>query len=47
MGDIVYKALTQLFSNFILAVVFLPISIIFLGYLIYIIVMTIKEIKKK
>ena len=46
MGDIVYKASLHLFGNFLLAVVFIPMGLIFLGYLIYIIVMVIKEMKK-
>ena len=47
MGDIVYKALVEMFGNFIIAVVILPVAIIFIAYLIYIIVMSIKEFKRK
>lgn len=47
MGDIIYKALTDIFGYFIVATVILPTAIIFVAYLIYIIVMTIKEIRKK
>lgn len=47
MGDIVYKALVEMFGSFIIAVVILPVAIIFLAYLIYIIVMSIKEFKRK
>ena len=47
MGDIIYKALTDIFGNFIVAAVILPAAIIFVAYLIYIIVMTIKELRKK
>ena len=47
MGDIVYKALVEMFGNFIIAVVILPGAIIFIAYLIYIIVMSIKEFKRK
>ena len=47
MGDIVYKALVEMFGSFIIAVVVLPVAIIFLAYLIYIIVMSIKEFKRK
>ena len=47
MGDIIYKALTGIFGSFIAATVLLPAAIIFTAYLIYIIVMTIKELRKK
>lgn len=47
MGDIIYKALTDIFGSFIAATVILPAAIIFVAYLIYIIVMTIKELRKK
>ena len=47
MGDIIYEALTDMFCNFIAAVVILPVAIIFVVYLIYIIVMIIKELRKK
>lgn len=47
VGDIIDKALTGMFGNFIVAAVILPAAIIFVAYLIYIIVMTIKELRKK
>lgn len=47
MGDIIYKALTDIFGSFIAATALLPAAIIFTAYLIYIIVMTIKELRKK
>lgn len=47
VGDIIYKALTDIFGSFIAATVILPAAIIFVAYLIYIIVMTIKELRKK
>lgn len=45
VGDIIYKALTDIFGSFIAATVLLPAAIIFTAYLIYIIVMTIKELR--
>ncbi len=47
MGEIVYKAICDSASNFVLLFVILPLAIIFFGYLIYILIMTFKEIKKK
>lgn len=47
VGDIIYKALTDIFGNFIVATVIFPAAIIFVAYLIYIIVITIKELRKK
>lgn len=47
VGDIIYKALTDIFGSFIATTVLLPAAIIFTAYLIYIIVMTIKELRKK
>lgn len=47
VGDIIYKALTDIFCKFIVATVIFPAAIIFVAYLIYIIVMTIKELRKK
>ena len=47
VGDIIDKALTGMFGNFMVAAVILPAAIIFVAYLIYIIVMTIKELRKK
>ncbi len=47
MGEIVYKAICDFASNFVLLFVILPLAIIFFGYLIYILIMTFKEIKKK
>lgn len=36
VGDIIYKALTDIFGSFIAATVLLPAAIIFTAYLIYI-----------
>ena len=47
VGDIIYKALTDIFGNCMVATVIFPAAIIFVAYLIYIIVMTIKELRKK
>jgi len=47
MGEIIYQALMQSVANFFFVVMVLPAVVIFLGYLIYIIVMCIKEMKKK
>ncbi len=47
MGEIVYRALNSLVVQYLLLFVFLPVGLIFLGYLIYIVVMTIKEFRKK
>lgn len=47
MGDIVYEALVEMFGSFIIAVAILPVATIFIAYLVYIIVMTIKEFRRK
>ena len=47
MGELVYQALMQSVASFFFVVMVLPAVIIFLGYLIYIVVMCIKEMKKK
>ena len=47
MGELIYQALMQSVANFFFVVMVLPAVVIFLGYLIYIIVMCIKEMKKK
>lgn len=47
MGDVVYNAFVELFGSFIMAVVILPVAIIFLAYLVYSIVMTIREFRRK
>ena len=47
MGDIVYKAFVEMFGNFMIAVVILPVAAIFIAYVVYTIVMTIKEFKRK
>ena len=47
MGEIVYEAICDFAINFVLFSVILPLAIIFFGYLIYILIMTFKEIKKK
>ena len=47
MGEIVYRALCQMFVNFVFAVVILPVALIFAAYLVYIVVMCILEIVKQ
>ena len=47
MGEIIYRGFMQLTTNFFFAFMILPAVIIFLGYLIYIVVMCIRELKKK
>ena len=48
MGELVYQALMQsVAAFFFFAVMILPAVVIFLGYLIYIVVMCIRELKKK
>ena len=47
MGEIIYQALMQSVANFFFVVMVLPAVVIFLGYLIYIVVMCIREMKKK
>ena len=46
-GELVYQALMQSVAAFFFAVMMLPAVVIFLGYLIYIVVMCIRELKKK
>lgn len=47
MGELVYQALMQSVAAFFFTVMVLPAVVIFLGYLIYIVVMCIREMKKK
>lgn len=47
MGELVWRALGGLAGNFIAAVVLLPAGLIFLAYFAYIVVMTIRELRKK
>lgn len=47
MGEIIYEALAQYITIFFFVVMVLPAVVIFLGYLIYIVVMCIRELKKK
>lgn len=47
MGEIIYEALAQYITIFFFVVMVLPAVIIFCGYLIYIVVMCIRELKKK
>lgn len=46
MGELAWRALSALAGNFIVAVVLLPVGLIFLAYLVYIVVMTIRELRK-
>lgn len=47
MGELVWRGLSALAENFIAAAVLLPVGLIFLAYLVYIVVMTIRELRKK
>lgn len=47
MGELAWRALSALAGNFVAVVVLLPAGVIFLAYLVYIIVMTIRELRKK
>ena len=47
MGEFIYEAVAQYVTIFFLVVMVLPAVIIFCGYLIYIVVMCIREMKKK
>ena len=47
MGEFVYQALMQYVTIFFFVVMVLPAVVIFLVYLIYIVVMCIREMKKK
>lgn len=47
MGAIIEKAIYQGVGSFFLLFVLLPVAHIFFGYLIYIVIMTIKELRKK
>lgn len=47
MGEVACRALSALAGNFIAAVVLLPAGVIFLAYLGYILIMTIRELRKK
>lgn len=47
MGEFVYQVLMQFVAAFFFVVMVLPAVVIFLGYLIYIVVMCIRELKKK
>lgn len=47
MGELAYAAFVSLVAKFLFWVVFLPLALIFLGYLVFIIVESIKEWRKK
>ena len=47
MGELVYQALMQSVAAFFFAVMILPAVVIFRGYIIYIVVICIRELKKK
>lgn len=47
MSAIVEKAIYQGIGGFFFLFVILPAALIFFGYLVYIVVMTIKELRKK
>ena len=45
MGELFFQGLCRIFGNFILAVVILPAVILFASHLIYIAIMTVRELK--
>ena len=47
MGEIVCRAVCGMIGQFFLLFLILPAGLIFLGYLLYIVVMTIGEFRKK
>ena len=47
MLDILFNAICQAFGQFLLAVVLVPMGIILAGWLVYILVMTIREVRRK
>ena len=47
MGEFIYEAVAQYVTFIFFVVMVLPAVIIFCGYLIYIVVMCIRELKKK
>ena len=47
MGELVWRGLSALAGNFIAAAGRRPGGLIFLAYLVYIVVMTIRELRKK
>ena len=47
MLDIVFEWICWVFGQFILAVILVPMGVILAGYLVYILVMTIRELRKK
>ena len=47
MLDIVFEWICWVFGQFILAVILVPMGVILVGYLVYILVMTLRELRKK
>ena len=47
MLENMFNALCQAFGQFLLVVVIVPMAVILAGYLIYILVMTLRELRKK
>ena len=47
MGGVAYRALCQLFGSFFAAAVLLPVGIMLAAWLLYIVVMSIREGRKK
>ncbi len=47
MGDLVYRALCQLFGGFFAAVVLLPAGIMLAAWLLYIAVISVREWRRK
>ena len=47
MLDILFNAICQAFGQFLLAVVLVPMGVILAGYLVYILVMTLREFRRK
>lgn len=47
MGEVAYRAICQLFGNFFAAVVLLPAGIMLAAWILYIMVLSIRERRKK
>ena len=47
MGEVIYRGICQLFGSFFAAVVLLPAGIMLAAWLLYIVVMSIREWRKK
>lgn len=47
MLDILFNAICRAFGQFLLAVVLVPMGVILAGYLVYILLMTLREFRRK